>query len=68
MASPHKFKVGQNVRFAGAGMLERGASGPYRVIAQLPEEYGDWQYRIQSADRVRERVVKESQLTALGGI
>jgi hypothetical protein len=60
----HRFRVGQSVRFAGASMLERGAAGPYKVVAHLPEVQGDWQYRIQSADRTRERVVKESQLLA----
>jgi hypothetical protein len=44
-------------------MYERGVSGSYKVIAHLPEEYGDWQYRIQSSDKTRERVVKESQLS-----
>ena len=32
---------------------------------QLPEENGDQQYRIQSADGPRERVAKESQLSAV---
>jgi hypothetical protein len=46
-------------------MLERGGGGLYKIVAHLPETYGDWQYRIQSADRTRERVVKESLLSAI---
>lgn len=65
MPKMHRFKIGQSVRFAGSAGLERGAGGPYKVVAHLPEEYGDWQYRIQSNDRVRERVAKESQLSAI---
>lgn len=61
----HRFRVGQSVRFLGASVLERGAAGHYKVVARLPESSGDWQYRIQSADRTRERVVKESQLSAV---
>jgi hypothetical protein len=63
MAKTHKFKVGQSVRFSGASHYEREGSGSYKVIAHLPEEYGDWQYRILSTDKTRERVVKESQLS-----
>jgi hypothetical protein len=60
--SMHRFKVGQRVHFSAAN-IERGAAGIYKVVAQLPEEYGDNQYRIQSASGPRERVAKESQLS-----
>jgi hypothetical protein len=66
MAETHRFHVGQTVRFSGASVLERGAAGSYKIVARLPETYGDWQYRIQSVDRTRERVVRESQLSAIG--
>lgn len=66
MATTHRFRIGQSVRFASASMLERGAAGPYRVVAQLPETAGDWQYRIKSIDQSRERVARESQLSAIG--
>jgi len=65
MSSMHKYGVGQSVRLSASAGLERGASGPYKVVAQLPEERGDWQYRIQSSDRTRERVARESQLSAI---
>ena len=60
----HKFKVGQRVLFSAAN-IERGAAGIYKIVAQLPEEYGDHRYRIQSAAGPRERVAKESQLSAV---
>ena len=60
----HKFKVGQKVLFSAAN-IERGAAGYYKIVAHLPEENGDHQYRIQSADGPRERVAKESQLSAV---
>lgn len=66
MATTHRFQIGQSVRFASASMMERGAAGPYKVIAQLPETAGDWQYRIKSIDHSRERVAPESQLSAVG--
>jgi hypothetical protein len=59
----HKFKVGQRVLFSAAN-IERGAAGYYKIVAHLPEENGDQQYRIQSTDGPRERVAKESQLSA----
>jgi hypothetical protein len=48
-----------------AANIERGAAGIYKVVAHLPEEQGDRQYRIQSAAGPRERVAKESQLSAI---
>lgn len=59
----HKFKVGQRVFFTAAN-IERGATGIYRVVRQLPDEYGDQQYRIQSTTSPQERVARESQLRA----
>lgn len=66
MVTTHKFRIGQSVRLSSPSLQERGAAGPYKVIAHLPETYGDWQYRIQSIDRTRARVVRESQLSAMG--
>lgn len=44
----HRFKVGQSVRLS-AGAYNRGISGVYKIVAQMPEERGDFQYRIQTA-------------------
>ena len=59
---PHKFKVGQTVRFV-PGAHERNWGGLYRVEARLPEERGDCQYRIKSMKDAHQRVVRESQIS-----
>jgi hypothetical protein len=60
----HKFKVGQRVRLSPAA-IDRGASGVYKVMAQLPEERGEHQYRVQSTTSPQQRVVIESRLTTV---
>lgn len=58
----HKFKVGQSVRLSAAS-IDRGVAGIYKVMAQLPEERGEHQYRVQSTTSPQQRVVIESRLT-----
>jgi hypothetical protein len=60
---PHKYKVGQTVRFT-PGAHERSWGGLYKVEARLPEERGDQQYRIKSMKDAHQRVVRESQISA----
>jgi hypothetical protein len=60
----HKFKVGQRVRLSAAA-IDRGSSGIYKVMAQLPEERGEHQYRVQSTTSPQQRVVIESRLTGV---
>lgn len=60
----HKFKVGQRVRLSASG-VNRHVSGTYKVLAQLPEEHGDRQYRVANAEGTQQRVVWESQLKGL---
>ena len=55
----HKFRVGQKVQLV-APLFEPG--GDYEIVRQLPDAYGEFYYRIKSADEPHERVVKESQL------
>jgi hypothetical protein len=62
--SMHRYKVGQSVRLS-APAVNRGVAGRYKVVALLPEERGDFQYRIQSASSPQQRVVLESQLSRL---
>lgn len=59
----HRFKVGQRVRLSAFG-ANRGAAGVYKVLALLPEERGDRQYRVQHVDTWQQRVVLESDLTS----
>jgi hypothetical protein len=58
----HKFKVGESVRFP-APATSRGVAGIYKVIALLPEERGDNQYRLGNPNRLQHRVARESQLS-----
>jgi len=63
----HKFKVGQRVHLSASG-FNRHAAGIYKVVAHMPEERGDWQYRIQNSVGTQQRVVWESQLKGLDAI
>jgi hypothetical protein len=58
----HKFRVGQRVRLSAAS-IDRGAAGIYKIMAQLPEERGEHQYRVQSTTSPQQRVVIESRLS-----
>jgi len=61
MAS-HKFRVGQIVTIKPA--LSRNVpGGVYTVTKQLPENRGEFEYRIKSMDEVHERIARESELT-----
>jgi len=60
----HKFKVGQRVHLTGSG-VNRHIAGIYKVLARLPEERGDPQYRVENGAGTQQRVVWESELTGL---
>lgn len=60
----HKYKVGQRVRLSAAA-IDRGSAGIYKVMAQMPEERGENQYRVQSTTSPQQRVVIESRLSGL---
>jgi hypothetical protein len=62
--SGHKYKVGQRVRLS-APAINRGVAGIYSVVALLPEERGDRQYRVKHAVSAQQRVVWESQLAGV---
>ena|SRR6266446_1832165 len=57
----HKFAVGQALHFSpGLGGDNKG-KGRYKVVRQLPETGGIFQYRIKSEVDGHERVVREDQ-------
>jgi hypothetical protein len=61
----HKFHLGQTVEY----YPPRGISAPrgaYLVTAKLPEQDGQFEYRIRSAFEEHERMARESELEALG--
>jgi len=54
--------VGQIVTIRPA--LSRNVpGGVYKVTKQLPENRGEFEYRIKGVDEVHERVARESELT-----
>ena len=58
----HKFKIGQIVTIRPA--LSRNVpGGVYMVTKQLPENRGEFEYRIKSVEEVHERVARETELT-----
>jgi hypothetical protein len=58
----YKFSVGQAVRLS-ASHLGRIPGGFCTITGQLPEHDGEPQYRVKFANELRERVVRESELS-----
>jgi len=57
----HKFRIGQLVQLVPA--ISRNVSGgTYEVTKKLPENHGEFEYRIKSMNEPHERVVRESEL------
>jgi hypothetical protein len=59
-----KYAVGQMVRFM-PGTHERAYGGLFEVMAKLPEERGERQYRVKSTKDDHQRIVRESQINGL---
>jgi hypothetical protein len=59
----HKFYLGQSVTFHSG--RHYAAPGAYVVTAKLPERDGEFEYHIRSAGEKHERMVRESELTAI---
>jgi hypothetical protein len=58
----HKFKVGRIVIIRP--MLSRNVpGGVYIVTKQLPENQGEFEYRIKGVEEVHEHIARESELT-----
>jgi hypothetical protein len=57
----HKFQVGQTVTIRPA--LSRNVpGGVYEITKQLPENRGEFEYRIKGVNELHERVARESKL------
>jgi hypothetical protein len=67
MASEHSFNTGNVVRLSKRYPARKAASGPYEIVAQLPERDGQFQYRIKSGCEPFYRTVAESELELDGG-
>jgi len=57
-----RFSVGQRVSLS-ATRFERVPIGSYRIVAQLPAEAGEHQYRVKHEREAFERRVGEYRLT-----
>ena len=63
----HSFITGNVVRLTKRFPPRNAASGPYKVVAQLPEREGQLQYRVKSACEPFYRTVTESELESDAG-
>ena len=62
--STRKFNVGQPVYLRPSASMRDAAFGTYEIRALLPEEDGQFRYRIKSPVELHERVVRENELSA----
>lgn len=58
----HRFAIGKLVRLSRINPLRNAVSGPYEVLAQLPEREGELQYRIKSEREPYQRIMREDEL------
>jgi hypothetical protein len=62
--SSHSFIAGNVVRLSKRVPPRNAATGPYKVIAQLPERDGQLQYRVKSGFEPFYRTITENELEA----
>jgi len=63
---PHKYRVGQSVRFnknTGGIAMAVVPAGNFRVTTLLPDTQGRNQYRVESLHDGHQRVAIESEIT-----
>jgi hypothetical protein len=65
--SRHSFNTGNVVLLSKRFPARKAAPGPYKVVAQLPERDGQFQYRIKSGCEPFYRTVNENELEVDGG-
>jgi hypothetical protein len=59
--STYKFQIGQTV-FLDPVRSRNVPGGAYIVTKKLPENNGEFEYRVRSVNELHERVVRESEL------
>ncbi len=62
--SEHKFRIGQAVEYHPPRGLY-APKGAYRVTAELPVRFGEFEYRIKHPRETYERVAAENDLNGL---
>jgi hypothetical protein len=60
--SIYKFQIGQTV-FPTPARSQNVPGGAYIVTKKLPENNGEFEYRVKSVNEPHERVVRESELS-----
>jgi hypothetical protein len=63
--SAHKFQVGQIVQYTPTLRFSGAAGGIYKVARRMPEEDGEFTYRILGRGEMQERNARESELCEL---
>ncbi len=58
------FQSGQSVRLVRNVSMRAAADGEFKIVRAMPDDGGETQYRIKSAQEPHDRVVKESDLLA----
>ena len=64
---PHRFRVGQTVRFikeSRNSVFGATPVGNFRVVGLLPDDQGNNQYRVESASDGHQRAVIESEIVS----
>jgi hypothetical protein len=61
-APKHSFITGNVVRLSKRFPPRNAALGPYKIVAQLPERDGQFQYRVKSGCEPFYRTVPENEL------
>jgi hypothetical protein len=58
----HKFRLGQKVRLNRGYPYRLVSDGAYEIVRRMPDNDGEFSYRIKNAQESHERVVKESEI------
>jgi hypothetical protein len=63
--STHKFQVGQIVQYTPSLRFADAAGGIYKVARRMPEQNGEFTYRILGRGEMQARNARESELCEL---
>jgi hypothetical protein len=61
----HKFQVGQIVQYTPSLRFSDAASGIYKIAKRMPEQNGEFTYRILGRGEMQVRNARESELCEL---
>jgi predicted transposase YdaD len=61
-AVDHRFAIGSIVRLRRTIPLRNAVPGLYEVLAKLPQQQGEFQYRVKSEREPYQRIMKEGEV------